>query len=596
MPCCATPIRFGRQPAATYDASWFDRREAAIQISDAELDHLLATVTEAAEPDEALEQICLFVEKHLAGCRSSVLALDGWVLACAAAPNLPAEYVRAMTGLRLDPGMMPVGQSAVAPHPAPGFPACAWTPVVSSSGALLGILAVHSGAELPAWSEAVRNAAARLAAVVLERRGLERRMSFEANHDATTGLLNRRRFLDLLESEMSAAAHDDAPLSVLALDIDRFRQVNEAVGPDGGDRLLRYAGERLRSSFGESIVARTGSDEFAIASRLPSARLQEMARAALAGPFTVFGRELFVACAAGLATAPVDAIDASSLLQHAECALERSRARGSGDIVPYRAPRHNGAASDFDIEQQLRRALTGSELELKYQPLYRATGSLSGFEALLACGSIPPQDFIRVAEVSGMIAPIGAWVLDHACSRAAGWNACGQLVRLSVNVSAIQFATPGFVGVAHAALERSGLAPGRLELEITESVLMRDVEQSIRRMAELRRMGIRLAIDDFGTGFSSLNYLRLLPATTVKIDRSFIGDLTESGGARTVVESVIQLAHTLGFEVVAEGVETELQFTLLRAAGCDCVQGHYFGKAMPAAEVEELLKNALAFD
>ncbi len=559
-----------------------------------ELAQLLAAVTGAAEPDEALERICLFVEERLAGCRCSVLALDGWVLACAAAPNLPAEYVRAANGLRLDPGMMPGigGRPALEPLAAPGLSLCGWAPVVSSSDALLGILAVHAGSEFPAGGEAVRDAAARLAAVVLERRGLERRMTFETNHDATTGLLNRRRFLDLLESEMSAAAQDDAALSVLSVDIDRFRQVNEAVGPEGGDRLLRYAGERLRSSFADGIVARTGSDEFAVASRLPSARLQEMARAALAGPFTVCGRELFVACAAGMATAPDDAIDAASLLQHAESAQHRSRAGGSGDIVRYRAPR--GATSDFDIEQQLRHALTGSELELKYQPLYKASGALSGFEALLACGSIPPHDFIRVAEVSGMIVPIGAWVLDHACSRAAGWNAGGKPVRLSVNVSAIQFAMPRFVEVVHGALRRSGLAARRLELEITESVLMRDVEQSIRRMAELRRTGIRLAIDDFGTGFSSLNYLRLLPATTVKIDRSFVRDLTESSGARTVVESVIQLAHTLGFEVVAEGVETERQFTLLRAAGCDCVQGHFFGKAMPAAEAEALLKSAAA--
>lgn len=560
-------------------------------ISDLELGHLLETVTGAAEPDEALELICLWVETRLPNCRSSVLALDGWVLACAAAPNLPADYVRNLTGIRLDPRSIPGLEFPGGPGSlaALGLPFFAGTPIMSSSGALVGILAVHASAVLDGESDGVRGAAARLASVVLERRNLERRMSFETNHDATTGLLNRRRFLELLDAEMSVPVRRHEAISVLALDLDRFRQVNEALGPDGGDRLLRYAGERLRSAFSQGIVARTGSDEFAIASRHPASEMEEAVRSALSGPFTIRGRELFVACAAGMATAPDDGIDAASLLQRAENALHRSRAGGAGEITRYRIPRKSAAASDFDIEQQLRRALSGSELEVKYQPLYRISGALSGFEALLACGSLPPHDFIRVAEISGIIVPIGAWVLDHACDRAARWNTGRQPVVLSVNVSAIQFAMPGFVEVVHAALDRSGLAAGNLELEITESVLMRDVEQSIRRMAELRRTGVRLAIDDFGTGFSSLNYLRLLPATTVKIDRSFVRDLTESGGARSVVESVIQLAHTLGFEVVAEGVETERQLAILRAAGCDCVQGHHFGRAVPASEVEELL-------
>jgi diguanylate cyclase (GGDEF)-like protein len=564
---------------------------AALAVPEADLLGLLAAVTGAAEPDEALEQICVYVERRLPGCRVSVLALDGWVLTCAAAPSLPPEYIRGTTGVRLHPV---TGLEAAAANGVPalvrrlGLAEISSTPIVSSQDALLGLLNLYAPAGHSIAAETLRDIAAKLAAVVLERRNLERRMIFETNHDATTGLPNRRRFLDLLDGELSAAARDHEHVSVAALDMDRFRQVNEAMGHDGGDRLLRYAGERLRSVVGgDGIVARTGSDEFAIASRSPAAVLEELLRSALSGPFTVSGRELFVTCAAGLAVSSDDAPDGSALLQQAESALQRARSIGPNEVTRFRASRRPPSTSDFDIEQQLRQAFAGSELEVRYQPVQRAGGELAGFEALLACGSLAPRDFIRVAEVSGIIVPIGAWVLENACMRAAVWNAAGRgPIRLAVNVSAVQFASPGFVGVVHNALEHSGLSPALLELEITESVLMRDVEQSIRRMSELRRTGVRLAIDDFGTGYSSLNYLRLLPVTTVKIDQSFVRDLPESSGTLTVVRSVISLAHGLGLEVVAEGVETARQLELLREAGCDCFQGHLLGRPAPAAEME----------
>jgi diguanylate cyclase (GGDEF)-like protein len=552
---------------------------------------LLTAVTGAAEPDEALEQICVYLERSLPGCRAAVLALDGWVLTCAAAPSLPPEYIRGTTGVRLHPD---AEIEAAATDGLPillkklGLVESSSTPIVSSREALLGLLNLYTTRRSSIESDPWREIAAKLAVVVLERRSLERRRTFELNHDATTGLPNRRRFLDLLDGELFAAARECEHVTVAAMDLDRFRQVNEAMGHDGGDRLLRYAGERLRSVVGASgIVARTGSDEFAIASRSPADALEEMLRSALSGPFTVSGRELFVTCAVGFTVSDGDASDGSALLQQAECALQRARASGSNEAVRFRASRRQNTASDLDIEQQLRQAFAGSELEVRYQAVRRANGELAGFEALLACGSLAPGDFIRVAEVSGIIVPIGAWVLENACMRAAGWNARGRgPVRLAVNVSAVQFASPGFVGVVHSALERSGLAPSLLELEITESVLMRDVEQSIRRMSELRRIGVRLAIDDFGTGYSSLNYLRLLPVTTIKIDQSFVRDLTESSGTLTVVRSVVALAHGLGLEVVAEGVETERQLELLRDAGCDCFQGHLFGRPAPATEME----------
>ena len=555
---------------------------------------LLQAVTGAAEPDEALEHVCVYLEEHAPGCRASILALDGWVLTCAAAPSLPPEYIRGTTGVRLHPG---AGFEAAAADGLPallhglGLVEISASPIVSSSDALLGVLNVYDAGQHGIDAEPWRSIATKLAGVVLERRNLERRMAFETNHDATTGLPNRRRFLDLLDGELSAAARAQESVTVAALDLDRFRQVNEAMGHDGGDRLLRYAGERLRSVVGNAgIVARTGSDEFAIASRSVSVALEELLQRALSGPFTVSGRELFVTCAAGLAVSDDSVTDGSTLLQQAEAALQRARAIGPNEVARFRASRRHSAASDFDIEQQLRQAFAGSELEVRYQPVLRASGELAGFEALLVCGSLAPRDFIRVAEVSGIIVPIGAWVLENACMRAAGWHSAGQQsIRLAVNVSAVQFASTGFVDVVRDALERSGLSPALLELEITESVLMRDIEQSMRRMSELRRIGVRLAIDDFGTGYSSLNYLRLLPVTTVKIDQSFVRDLTESSGTLTVVRSVVSLAHRLGLEVVAEGVETERQRELLSDAGCDCFQGHLLGRPASALEIEPLI-------
>ena len=555
---------------------------------------LLGAVTGAAEPDEALEQICVYLERHMPGCRVSVLALDGWVLTCAAAPSLPPEYIRGTTGVRLHPA---VGFEPVATEGLPallerlGLVEVSSTPIVSSQDALLGLLNLYTCGRSGPEAEPLRGIAAKLAAVVLERRNLERRMAFETNHDATTGLPNRRRFVDLLDGELSAAARQHEQVTVAALDLDRFRQVNEAMGHDGGDRLLRYAGERLRSVVGgNGIVARTGSDEFAMASRSLAVSLEELLRRALSGPFTVSGREFFVTCAAGVAVSSDDGLDGSALLHQAESALQRARAIGPNEVSRFRASRRQSTTSDFDIEQQLRQAFAGSELEVRYQAVERAGGELAGFEALLACGSLAPRDFIRVAEVSGIIVPIGAWVLENACMRAAGWNAAGRRpIRLAVNVSAVQLASPAFVDVVHGALDRSGLSPALLELEITESALMRDVKQSIRRMSDLRRTGVRLAIDDFGTGYSSLNYLRLLPVTTVKIDQSFVRDLPESSGTLTVVRSVVSLAHGLGLEVVAEGVETERQLELLREAGCDCFQGHLLGRPAPASEMERLV-------
>jgi len=555
-------------------------------IPETAIAELLAAAIGVAEPDEALDQICLHLERSAPGMRASVLVLDGWMLTCAAAPSLPPAYVRATTGRHLNPGVVsPSDDFLPGLLRDLGLVEVTSAPIAASGGALLGTFNLYregSAADIPSG---IVDVGVRLAACVLERRSLERRVLFEANHDATTGLPNRRRFVELLDGELAAPTRHGSNVTVAALDIDRFRHVNEAMGHDCGDRLLRYAGERLRSAMGEQgIVARTGSDEFAIASRASAGDVEGLLRTALSGPFTVCGREMFVTCAMGVSVSSDQLPEAAELLQQAEAACHRASKIGPNEISRFRMNRRQNRTQDFDIEQRLRQAFAGSELEVLYQPIVRASG---GVEALLACGQLAPRDFIRVAEVSGIIVPIGAWVLENSCNRAAHWNsASSDPMRLAVNVSAVQLAAPGFVRTVCDALEHSGLAPNLLELEITESVLMRDVEQSVRQMSELRQLGVRLAIDDFGTGYSSLNYLRLLPATAVKIDQSFVRDLPGSAGTVTVVRSVVSLAHSLGLEVVAEGVETQRQFELLLDAGCDSLQGHLLGRPLPASEIE----------
>jgi len=296
----------------------------------------------------------------------------------------------------------------------------------------------------------------------------------------------------------------------------------------------------------------------------------------------------------GLSVYPEDGRDAETLLRHAGTAAFRATPGGFPQVVRFTAAIGAAARTRLKLETGLRRALSGGEFRLLYQPLIDLEGRARSLEALIEwrhpqLGRIAPADFIPLAEESGLILPIGAWVLEQACRQCAAWQACAPApVHVSVNVSAVEFSRPDFVSIVKQTLAMVRLEPSQLSLEVTEGTLMRDIEESARKMESLRKMGVRILIDDFGTGYSSLAYLRRLPLDALKIDRSFLLEMT-GGSITPLVETVIRLAHGLGLQVVAEGVENERQLAALRRAGCDLLQGHLFGAPLPAANVSGFL-------
>jgi diguanylate cyclase (GGDEF)-like protein len=428
------------------------------------------------------------------------------------------------------------------------------------------------------------------------------RLSFEAQHDQLTGLPNRFHFMDLFETALKRARRRSEMLALLFIDLDRFKQVNDTLGHTMGDRMLQQIGSRLKSLLpsARDLAARMAGDEFMVvltgmcdenAAIGSGARILDALREA----YRVDEYELFVTASIGLTIFPRDGDDAAALLRRADLAMYRAKAEGGSKLQPFISDIHGRGIERFERENDLRRAVERGELELSYQPLVTIGGELDGLEALLAWnhpkqGRIAPLQFIPIAEESGLIVPIGSWVIMEACVTAAKWQSEDlRRVRVSVNVSALQFARSDFVDSVAAALAITRFPADHLELELTETFVLRDIEESARRMKRIRDLGVSIAIDDFGTGYSSLSYLRRLPANSLKIDQSFLRDLAGPGGSLAVVRSIVMLAHSLGLKVVAEGVERVEELELLREAGCDKVQGHLFGEPLREPEARALL-------
>ncbi len=442
----------------------------------------------------------------------------------------------------------------------------------------------------------------------LNRQTTLNRLSFEARHDQLTGLPNRFHFMNLFETALKRAVRRSEILALLFLDLDRFKQVNDTLGHLIGDRILQQVGFRLKTLLPSTrdLAARMAGDEFMVVlTGLPDANaalhaagriLDELREA-----YRVDEYELFVTASAGLSVFPQDGDDAQSLLHRADLAMYRAKAEGGSKLQPFSSDLHGRAVELFALENDLRRAVERQELELSYQPLVTMNRELDGLEALLAwnhpkLGRISPCDFIPIAEESGLIVPIGSWVITQACVTGSKWRAAGlHRVRVSVNVSALQFARSDFVDSVATALALTGFPAEYFELELTETFVLRDIEESARRMKRIRDLGVNIAIDDFGTGYSSLSYLRRLPANSLKIDQSFLHDLVGPHGSLAVVQGIVLLAHSMGLTVVAEGVETEEQLKLLREAGCDKVQGHLYGEPLREAEATELLARSEPF-
>ncbi|UQN10098.1 EAL domain-containing protein [Deinococcus sp. QL22] len=438
------------------------------------------------------------------------------------------------------------------------------------------------------------------AAAAVEQRELTDQLAHQATHDSLTGLPNRALFEDRLEQAIHGAGRHGGSVVLLVIDLDGFKRVNDSLGHHAGDELLRQVARRIlgRLQAGDTL-SRMGGDEFTVvmpAFRDPSdaVRIGTELLKTLEGAFWVDERELFVTCSAGLAVYPEDGHDAATLQRHADVAMYRAKTAGK-DTLRCFAPEMNETAQErLELEGGLRRALALGELELHYQPQVTLSGRPVAVEALVRwrhpiLGLVLPEKFIPTAEESGLIVAIGGWVLTEACRQAAVWRDAGWPIRVAVNVSALQFARPDFFDTVEQAIKDAGLDPSLLEVELTESLVMRDPKDSARQMERLRALGVRVAVDDFGTGYSSLSYLHWLPIDVLKIDRSFVAGLGAPRNTQALVQAIVALARALGLTVVAEGVETTAQLAFLSELGCDLAQGYLFTKPMPAKEASAFL-------
>ncbi|MFC0388895.1 putative bifunctional diguanylate cyclase/phosphodiesterase [Muricoccus vinaceus] len=429
-------------------------------------------------------------------------------------------------------------------------------------------------------------------------RALER-ASYLAAHDLLTGLPNRGLFTDRLRQALALARRDAEPLAVLCLDLDRFKEVNDTLGHAAGDRLLQEVAQRLSAALRESdTLARLGGDEFAIIQ--PKARQPEAAEAlarrliaALEAPIDLGGDWASVGVSIGIAmVGQSGSADITQLMRDADLALYQAKESGRGGYRFFSPEMNQKLLERRALEADLRVALARGDFRLAYQPQVNLeTGAVMGAEALLrwdrpGVGNMPPDRFISVAEETGLIGPIGTWALQEACREAMTWP---DHLTIAVNVSPVQFRQAGLFEAVVSALESSGLAAGRLEVEITEGVLLNDTDETLATLRRLRSVGVKIAMDDFGTGYSSLGYLQKFPFDKVKIDRSFVRHLGDDRSAEAIVRAVVGMSHALGVHTIAEGVETAVQADMLRQRGCEEVQGYMYGKPMSGDDFVEML-------
>jgi diguanylate cyclase (GGDEF)-like protein/PAS domain S-box-containing protein len=435
---------------------------------------------------------------------------------------------------------------------------------------------------------------------VTEQREAAARIAHLAHHDPLTGLANRTLFRMRLTEGLERLGASDEGLGVLYVDLDGFKDVNDAFGHPIGDRLLVAVAERLRGLLPASdLVARVGGDEFALvqfgAGHQDAGRLAGVVVEALSRAYDIDGHVVNIGASVGVSVAPLDSGDADTLLKNADIALYRAKADGRGVHRFFEPQMAASIHQRRTLEQDLRQALLLGEFQIYYQPIVDIeTDRIVASEALLRWfhptrGTVPPSDFIPLAEDTGLIVPIGEWVLREACREAAGWP---EAVGISINLSPAQFRSRSLTQAVMSALASSGMPPHRLELEITESVLLAENHANLSVLHRLRELGVRISLDDFGTGYSSLSYLRSFPFDKIKIDRSFVRELPENHECGAIVRAVAGLGQCLGVATVAEGVETLDQLARLRAEGCTQMQGYLFSRPAPATEIRHLFASA----
>ncbi len=590
--------------------------------------HLLEMIANGRPLEEFFRELILLIEALVPRIRGSILMLsaDGRHLLHGAAPNLDETYCGMIHGLEIGPKAGSCGTAAwrgeqvivddifedplwedcrevVRPY---GFRACWSTPIHSRERKVLGTFALYSKAVcVPDDQQKELIAmAAHLAGIAIERKQAEDRISFMAHHDALTGLPNRALFEEQV-AEALETLRGTAQWAVLAfLDLDNFKLVNDTLGHAAGDELLKVTAVRMRASVRKSdMVVRVGGDEFILLlNGLPCerdivlARLEDI-RAAIAAPMQINGHSLQITCSMGVACFPNQGRTVGELLANADMAMYRAKELGRNNLQVFTEEMAAKAHEKLLKQAELRQAIARDEFLLHFQPqLNLETGRVFAAEALLRWrhperGMISPGDFIPLAEETGLIVPIGDWVLRAACRQCKAWHEAGlPLLIVSVNVSARQFRERNWATRVEAVLAETGLAPRFLELELTESLIMQDVPGALATMHELEAIGVHLAIDDFGTGYSSLSALKRFPVRRLKIDRSFVEDIPADADDMAITAAIISLAQNLGLRVIAEGVETQAQVDFLRRSGCDEIQGYFFSRPLAHADFEALLR------
>jgi diguanylate cyclase (GGDEF)-like protein len=434
---------------------------------------------------------------------------------------------------------------------------------------------------------------------VTEQRRSEAKIAHMALHDGLTGLPNRVLLNERLEHALARVERGDM-VAVHILDLDHFKQVNDTLGHAVGDKLLQMVSERLKAQVRETdTIARMGGDEFAIVQVSLSQAADATAQAdriitALSEPYLIDAHHVVTGTSVGISIAPTDGTSADQLIKNADLALYRAKSDGRNTFRFFEAGMDAQMQARRSLEQDLRKALASGELELHYQPISNLTSNrISGCEALIRWrhperGMVPPSAFIPLAEETGLIVPIGEWVVRQACLTAAHWPAD---IKIAVNLSPAQLRSPGLPQVIISALAASGLAPDRLELEITETVLLHDSEATLAILHQLRELGVRIAMDDFGTGYSSLSHLQRFPFDKIKIDRSFVSNIVGNASSLNIVRAVAALANGLGVIATAEGVETEAQLNAVKSEGCAEMQGYLLSRPVPADEVERFFRS-----
>lgn len=583
---------------------------------------LIALTIDYSKP---LSLLCELAEEMVPGSIASVMMLDKktGTLNVYAAPSISAEAIAMLNGLVPGPNAGSCGnaiyqQQAVFVADAKQderwrdkhafakthqIGSCWAMPLHSSSQRIVGTFALsRKQTGLPAaFEQKLLDVCAHIAGIAISRCEAENQLAYAAFHDELTGLPNRRLLMERLEHALATSRKHQQRGALMLLDLDRFKHINDIHGHQFGDRLLQLIARRLREIIDDDItLARFTGDEFAllienIESPADLEHIGQYLLNSFKSAFSLDGHEFFIMASLGICIYPADGHTASILLSHADAAMYQAKAEGRNQLCFYQSNFTSRAQKALNLEQDIRRALAHNQFELHYQPQVNAsTGQLVGVEALIRwqhpeLGMISPDDFIPIAEDTGLINDIGEWVTDQACRQLMHWQRSGHhTLQVAVNLSGRQL-DQGHVGNLESIVREHGVNPACIEFELTESYVMRHAERAAGLLERIRNMGASLAVDDFGIGYSSLAYLKRLPINKLKIDRSLVRDITSDHNDKLITSAVISLGQSLGLTVLAEGVECIHQQAFLANEGCNYLQGYLFGKPQPASQIQLLL-------